>query len=97
MAPAVEIRQPGVAAGAPVEFEGATFHPPHFGLVFTGEALCCGGWLRAGKQHLGYAGRPGLQKKPPPAIFALQNLGVQINTFIPTAPPIDTRLRAVRL
>jgi hypothetical protein len=57
--------------------------------------LCCGGWLRAGKQHLGYAGRPGLQKKPPPAIFALQNLGVQINTFIPTAPPIDTRLRAV--
>jgi len=97
MAPAVEIRQPGVAAGAPVEFEGATFHPPHFGLVFTGEAVVLWRLAACWQATPGVRGAPRPAKKPPPAIFALQNLGVQINTFIPTAPPIDTRLRAVRL
>ena len=73
IAPPVEIRQPGVAAGAPVEFEGAIFHPPHFGLVFTGEAVVLWRLAACWQATPGVGGTPRPVKKTATGHFCAAN------------------------
>jgi hypothetical protein len=74
-----------------LKVEGAAFHPPHFGLVFTGKAVLLGRLAACLQATPGVHGTPTPAKNPPQTIFALQNLHVQINTFIPTMTRESTR------